>query len=111
MRKAFRRVANAMPRDSHDSNSSVLPGQLQGLIDRTFCMMDFDGKRAGVPRRAVEFAMAVVKGARTALTRAGVIAQVTGNSTGTVMERIPWFVQPNHVRVLLAEHDLLADFQ
>ena len=27
-----------------------LPAQIKGLIDRMFCMMDFDGERAGVPR-------------------------------------------------------------
>ncbi len=26
------------------------PAQIKGLIDRMFCMMDFDGERAGVPR-------------------------------------------------------------
>jgi multimeric flavodoxin WrbA len=26
------------------------PAQIKGLIDRTFCMMDFEGERAGVPR-------------------------------------------------------------
>jgi multimeric flavodoxin WrbA len=26
------------------------PAQIKGLLDRMFCMMDFDGERPGVPR-------------------------------------------------------------